>query len=220
MPDIQSFLSIEPEIAAKIIKEIYATWSYKTDLSPHERLFKIILSMYAADGNLDLYSFSNTVGVIGILSGHNRSDGCSWPDRSFAIGTREQDLARGTEFLRRVSASMRNSIFSETTERYHAEETHLTTEMIARGAGSVLASHGVSNPMALGLAVLTLLVLARACPTFREMSDEEVVEAITTTASTRANLKKPDDRDFELSCAMEPRCAFGSGLWDCCQIVH
>ena len=74
--------------------------------------------------------------------------------------------------------------------------------------------------MALGLAVLTLLVLARACPTFREMSDEEVVEAITATASTRANLKKPDDRDFELSCAMEPSCAFGSGLWDCCQIVH
>ncbi len=74
--------------------------------------------------------------------------------------------------------------------------------------------------MALGLAVLTLLVLARACPTFREMSDEEVVEAITATASTRANLKKPDDRDFELSCAMEPSCAFGSGLSECCQIVQ
>ena len=62
VPEIQSFLSIEPETAAKIIREIDAKWRHKIDLSPHERLFKIILSMYAADGNLDLYSFSNTVG--------------------------------------------------------------------------------------------------------------------------------------------------------------
>ena len=73
--------------------------------------------------------------------------------------------------------------------------------------------------MAVGLAVLTLLVLARACPMFCEMTDDEVVEAIKATASTRANLKRLDDGDLDYPCALEARCDLGSELWDCCETV-
>lgn len=204
MDDLLTLAHDDPDAIHSLVAEIATEMRRMPEnlLTPQERKYRSLFSMYAFDKDIRAYSFKDTVEVIGLLSDEalatqHRLDEEALMERnpgaSFSIRMPDDAYEYGVEFLRRVAKEVRNSICGARTKTGYAGQRSLTKDAMTAGVASGLAALGITSSMALGVSVLVLLVLARAChKSFCDMTDDEVVAAVKKTASTeQANLKRP-----------------------------
>jgi hypothetical protein len=105
----------------------------------------------------------------------------STPDTMYSLSLPDQALEWGRQFIGQILKEIRAVVCENSKEylKYKKEYRSYSKAFAVAVSSAVLNSLGITGPLALGLATVTLLVLAHATQNaFCKMTDEEVLKAI------------------------------------------